>query len=207
VADEDHGHVLTGHHAQDFKQGTRLLGGQYSGGLIQDQQARTHIECLENLNPLLLTHGQLPHFRSQVQFHTITLTKPLDFLLGLAQIQQHGRIRTDNDVFQNAQGRHQHKVLVYHSNAASDGLGRRRHLNGFALHENLTMLRLVEAVDAFGQCRLAGTVFTQQTVNFTRPDIEGNRIDGNDLMKFLSQSVCSEQLFHFEARKLIRFRQ
>ena len=75
-------------------------------------------------------------------------------------------------------------MLVHHSNAAADGLGRRRHLNRIALHENLTLLRLVEAVDAFGQGGLAGTVFTQQAVNFTRPDIEGNRIDGNDLMKF-----------------------
>jgi hypothetical protein len=65
-----------------------------------------------------------------------------------------------------------------------------------ALHENLTLLRLVKAVNAFGQGGFAGTVFTQLTMNLTRSDIDVNLINGNDSMKFFGQCLCAQQWFH-----------
>ena len=56
VTDENNGQTLGHHLAQGVKQGFALLRRQDRGGLIQNQDAGTPVQRLQNLDPLALPH-------------------------------------------------------------------------------------------------------------------------------------------------------
>ena len=68
----------------------------------------------------------------------------------------------ENDVLGDRERRHQHEMLVHHSDAVGDGIVRTVDANRLAVDPNLALVRLVQAVDDVHQRRLARAVLAQQ---------------------------------------------
>src|SRR6266511_2703019 len=63
VRDENHRSAVRGHCPDRLEQGTGLLRRQHRRRLVKDEDARFPVEGLQDLDPLLLAHGQLPDAR------------------------------------------------------------------------------------------------------------------------------------------------
>ncbi len=122
VSDEDDGRPLIPQLLQHLEQVIRLLRGEYPGRLVEDQDAGTAIERLENFDPLLQAHRQIFHLLVQRHFETIVPRQLAEQLLcrrhALAQVP--AIFSAEDDVFQNRKVVHQHEVLVHHAHACGN---------------------------------------------------------------------------------------
>ena len=109
--------------AQDLEQTLGLLGCQNSGRLIHDQQPRTAIERLQDLDALLHADGQIRDTSRWINVEAVSGRQRLDLPPRLLEI--HGADRTDrlvaeNHVLGNRQWWDQHEMLVHHADAEPD---------------------------------------------------------------------------------------
>ena len=62
MGDENDGFSVVTHVAQRLEKRLCLLGRQYGGGLVKNQNLYAHVNGREDFHPLLLSHGELPDF-------------------------------------------------------------------------------------------------------------------------------------------------
>src|SRR5664280_2168720 len=115
MADEDNGFTLRLHLSEDAEQLLRLLRRQDGSRLIQDQDASALEQCLDDLDTLLFTHGQLPYLGIGVDVKIVLLCYGLN-LVGhrLLVYIETLRLQSQDDILDDREGIDQHEMLMDH---------------------------------------------------------------------------------------------
>ena len=116
MGDDDNGLAVLPHTPQHIKQPPGLLRGQYSGGLIQNQNIGAAIQHLYNLDRLLLRNRHLVYFLFQIHGKAVTLGDLPHFFLSLSQVEFFFIVHTQHDIFRGRKHIHKIKMLVDHTN-------------------------------------------------------------------------------------------
>ena len=88
------------------------------------------------------------------------------------------RLVAEEDVLGHRQDRDEHEVLVHHADAAIDRVGWALDRDGLAVQQDLTLVRLGEAVEDVHQGRLAGPVLAEQRVDLARTYLQVDVVVG-----------------------------
>ena len=197
MADKDHAAALVSDAADGTGQLITLGGGEHSRGLIQHQDLAVAVQGLQDLDPLLLAHGQLPHLGVGIDEQLILVTELLEFFSRRCQI-QHRLVggHTQDDIFDDGQRIHQLKVLVHHADAVLDGLTGGVDAYLLAVDKHLSLVGGIQTVKYIHKGRLTRAVFTQQTEDFALITFDSYMVICKDTRKCLgdilhSQSACS----------------
>ena len=135
VADEDDRHAFARERPEDPEQLDCLLGRQDGGRLVEDEDVRSSIERLQDLDALLLPDSDVLNEGVGIDRKAERLREMFHGPSRGPVVQEHSglsRLHREDDVLGNGHHRDEHEVLVHHPDAARDGLLRRRHLDGFA---------------------------------------------------------------------------
>ena len=188
--DQDRAHAASrelAHMAQHF---VGLLGCQYRGGLVQDQQARLEVELFEQFQFLFFTGGQLLRAGVQVQAERGGFQELLQFLAFGAPV-DHGRrlAAGQQQVFSDGHARRQCEVLVDHADTQRPGNHRVGNVLFAAIDQDAAGFGCLESGDAFDQGALAGAVLAQQCVDSARADLHGDAVQSGKTAEAFGQLV------------------
>ena len=201
VGDEDDRLTFVGHLTQRGRQVGCLLGRQDRCGLVQDQHVGPPVEELQDLHPLLLPDGELPDVGIGVHGQAVAGGEGGQLLAHLLQVQDEaGGVETQDDVLGHGEAFDQHKVLVDHTDAVSDGVPRGAQVDGPAVDDDLALVGPVEAGEDVHQGALAGPVFPQQGQHLAGVDIQVHVVVGQDAGKPFGDPP------HLDGRKVRRIR-
>ena len=129
MRDEDDGPPLARHQPKGLEEVVGLLGSQLRGRLVQDEDAGSAVEGLEDLHSLLLTNGQLPDAGTRVDRHPVPLRKVRNPTFDHARLQQEPAVRgiamPQHQVLGDGEGSRQSEMLVDHPNSGLDSVARR----------------------------------------------------------------------------------
>jgi len=180
VGDEDQRVAVALHLLQRQEELVHFLRRQHGRRLVEDKQRRAAIEGLDDLHPLLLADGELPDHRVGVNVQAVELGQLLDARRHPVEVgaRPARRLHPQGDVLPHRQRRHQHEVLVDHADAVANGVGRRLDGDDLTIQPNLTLVRLIEAVENFHQRALARAVLAQQSVDFAGAHVKINPVAG-----------------------------
>ena len=137
---------------QLHEQFRRLLRREHGSRLIHDQDFGTAYQRFEDFNLLLHPDRDIHHFGFRLYMEVE--------LLGILFCDFNGFRFVDKDagflwnhpehhVFRHGQARHQHEMLMHHSDAVRDGNGRGTQIQHFPVHDNLSACRLFQAEKHF----------------------------------------------------------
>ena len=97
----------------------------------------------------------------------------------------------EHDVLCHRHARNQVSFLMNSSNAGSVGSGRIS-IQVLSVDANLASIRFVESRHYLDERRFAGSIFTEQGIDLTRPYLEVNVVQGNDTRKELGNAFGDE---------------
>ena len=108
-------------------------------------------------------------------------------MLGIGDIQagSPGYFCTQHDIFRNGKSRHQHKMLMDHSNAEVDGIVWIPKNGLVSVHINFTVIRAVQAANNIHQSGFTRPVLTQQNMDFAMAQVEINLAVGRQISEIL----------------------
>ncbi|MCY1360445.1 hypothetical protein D9M69_470720 [compost metagenome] len=174
VADEQNAAAFGGESAQGNEQVIGLLRRQHRSRFIENQQADVLHQAANDFHPLPFTDRQAVDKSLRFQRHAVA---PGHFanlrlkLFGCACRRAHGQ----GDVLCHAQGFEQRKMLEYHADSQTPGLGRIAQAHPLTLPDHLAGIGVGNAVDDLHQRAFARTVFAEQGMDLAR----GNgQVDG-----------------------------
>ena len=132
----------------DTEKGLDLLRGQHGCRLVKDQHIGRAEQHFQNLDTLLDAHGQILDQHIAGDIHSVTRIDGLHLIARRRKVKKIGtacRLNAQNDVFDNAEDRHKHEMLVHHPDSGSDAVtgpvkGYRRTIN-----QDVTRIWLIEA--------------------------------------------------------------
>ena len=134
------------------------------------------VERLEDLDALLGADGEVLHERVRVDRELEALRELADALLGLVVVEQQTvacRLLAEHDVLGDRHDRNEHEVLVDHPDPAARSRRSASSIRtGFALDDDLALVRRVEAVEDVHQRRLAGAVLAEEGVHLAGKQVE-----------------------------------
>ncbi len=124
MGDEEDRSAVSTEAFQDREQPVALLGGQNGRGLVEDEDAGLPVQCLEDLDPLQLTHRELLDRRSGMDRQTIGVGQLGDRLSGGGAIEETvpGRLGPEDDVLGHGQRGEKLERLVDHAETGMDGI-------------------------------------------------------------------------------------
>ena len=175
VRDEDDGHPLCDEALEDLEQLHRLLRRQHRGRLVEDQDVGAAIERLEDLDALLLAHGDVADARVRVDVEAELLGELADAAFGGGGVEKYAvppRLRGEHDVLGDGHHRDEHEVLVHHPDPGGNRAVRRADVGRLAVQQDLALVGPVEPVEDVHQRRLAGAVLAEQCMHLAGAEIE-----------------------------------
>ena len=174
VGDEDDRLVLALQHAQHLEELIGLGRRQHRGRLVEHQDFRAAHQRLQDLDPLLQADRQFADDRVGIDLEAVFLAEFGEPLADRARAlgEQRAALGAEHDVFEHAERRHQHEVLMHHADAVADRLARRADSDRLAVDADLAGVGLVEAVEDRHQRRLAGAVLADDAVDDAALDDE-----------------------------------
>jgi hypothetical protein len=175
VADEDDRLPLRRQLVDDLEQLLRLLRRQDRGRLVEDQDLRTAVESLQDLDALLLSDSDRLDARVRVHGQPERLGELAHPPRSRVVVEQDTRLRRllrQDDVLGDGHDRNEHEVLVHHPDPELDRVLRRRDRHRLPVHQDLARVGRVEAVEDAHQRRLAGAVLAEQGMDLPAPQIE-----------------------------------
>ena len=198
VCDDDDRLAVFDQIFHDRKKLINLLLGQDCCRLVKDQDLGSAVQSLEDFDTLLHTDGNIPYALVRIDIESVFFDNIQDILSGLSHVQAdgaYGRLGAQDDILSNCEILHQHKVLVYHADAVFNGSGRAFNIDLLSVDENLTLIRMIEAVEDIHQRAFAGAVLTKDRVDRSTFHVEidiGQRIEGT---KPLGDSMHLHSIF------------
>ena len=125
VGDEDDRLVLRFQHAQHRKKLVGLGRRQHGGRLVEHQDFRAADKRLEDFDALLQADRQFADDRVRVDIERVFLGQMREFVRRSPPRRRASRgaaLGAEHDVFEHAERRHQHEMLVHHADAVADRL-------------------------------------------------------------------------------------
>ena len=165
VADVQDRTALRGQLLEHHKQFVYRLRCEHGRWLIQDQYAWVSQQSANDFHTLHLTHRQGVHRAQGINIHAVF--SALGFNACSHLCQRHALVQAQPDILCNGQRVKQAEVLKHHGNTVLARLLGVANVDGLAIKQHLTFIRLDRAVDDLHQRGLACTVFTQHGVYFT----------------------------------------
>ena len=201
VADKDDALALGHQLAHDGEQALHLDVRQSGGRLVQNQQFRAVIQCLQDLGALLLAHGDLRDEPIQLYVQTVSGGQLLDLLAAGGPIDKQplGVLVTQDNVVEHRHRFHQHEVLVYHADAQLHRLAGGLDADLLPLQKDLALCGLVQTNQDIHQRRLARAVFAQQRQHLAAIDGQADVFFGVEAAKPFADMLHSQQLTQFSS--------
>ena len=168
VRDEHDRGPRVGQLTHDRHQLVRLLRGEHSGWLIENEDLRLARQRLDDLHPLLGTHRQILDEGVRVQVETETrrdLAHRLAGALATDDPGRSGRLEAQGDRLGDRKDGDEHEVLMHHANTRRDRVARALERHGLAVDEDLPLVRGVHPVQDVHERGLARAVLPEQGVN------------------------------------------
>jgi hypothetical protein len=186
VADQDYGAAFGGDLTQRAHQVLGLLWRKDCRRLVEDENGRTALQRLEDLDALLFANRQQPHRTRRVDLQVIAPAK----LPGLAdesarvQTKRHAR-QAEQQVLGDRLAGHQAVVLIDHANASSDRIPRCVKRDGSAVDGDLACIGSVQTSQDAHERGFARPVLAQQRVHFAPARRKVDAVVGNNARKCL----------------------
>ena len=179
MADEDDASPAGDHRSQRREEVGDLLGRQDSRRLVEDEHTGSVEEELDDLDPLLLAHGQLPDPRTGIDVQTDLPGESIDLGFGPTQVQAKTRsVEAKEHVLGDRLRWHQREVLVHHPDAGSDGVARGAESDVLAADSDHPLIGSVEPGQHVHERALAGAVLAEEGVDLPGPDVEVDVVVG-----------------------------
>ena len=176
----------------DLHQEIDLLRRQYCGRLVKDHDLRFAVEHLQDLHPLADGHRYVCDPVRRIDFQSVGPGQLADLQVGLPHVHpgQHAqllffRFQAQHDVFGNGKRFHQFEMLMDHTDAAGRRVGGGMEADRFSVYQDLALVRLIDAEQDAHQRGFPGAVFSQQRVDLSLADPDGDVVVGNDPRKAL----------------------
>jgi hypothetical protein len=77
-----------------------------------------------------------------------------------------GAFDAQHDIFGDRENGDQHEVLMHHADAVGNGIVGIAEAHRLTVHQNLTFVRLIQAIQHIHQSAFAGAVFSKQRMDF-----------------------------------------
>ena len=174
MGDEQNGLALPGEIAHDVHQFVNFLRSQNSRRLVQNEDVVIPVEHFQNLHPLLHTHGNVFHQRVRIHLQAVFFTQRHHLAPGLLLLEkaQLGVFRAQNDVIQHGKHVHQLEMLVNHADVKGVGVVRVVDPDLFAVLLDDALVRLIQTEKHAHERTFSCTVFAQQGVDFSPPQLQ-----------------------------------
>ena len=189
MGNDDNGVSLFLHAAQHAEELVDLLHRQHGSGLVQNDDLGTVVQNLDDLQGLLLRDGHVVDLLLGIDLKTEFLGHVLDLCVAVFLQEQTGFFLTHPDVVGGGEYIHQLEVLVNHADSQPFGILRGINGNLFAVHEDLTLVRLIDTGEHIHQGGLTGAVLTQQGEDLTGTDVQLHIVVGNHAAEGLGNAL------------------
>ena len=197
VGDEQNGLALLGEAPHNLHQFVNLLRGQHCGGFVKDQNFVVPVEHLQNFGTLLHTHGDVLYLGVQIHMELVLFRQCLHLFPGDFPLQEahFGVLGAQDDVVQHGEHIHQLEMLMNHADVQGRGVIGIVNLHNLPVLLDHACLRLIQAKQNRHQGGFTGAVFTQQRVDLSRFQLQGNVVIGNDTGKLFSDVKHFDNVF------------
>ena len=167
VTDEDDGETLAHEAPQGLEERFDLVGHEHGRGLVEDEDAAVACQGLDDLDALLLAHGEPLHHGIGPHGDAEALRGSLHALACGRQVQPGAPSAPQDDVLRDRHGLHEREVLGDHAHAGRDGVAGRPDADGLPTDVDGAAVHAGQPVEDAHQRRLAGPVLAQQGVDLT----------------------------------------
>ena len=154
--------------------------GQRRGWLVHDDDLGLMIQCLCDLDHLLLRNAETADPASDVDIHLQRIDNGLRVAVDVLPVDARGvfhRKRAEEDVFRNAQLRNKIELLIDDADAKLLRLSRRVDLDGLAVEDDLAGILLICAGQNFHKRGFPCAVFAQQRVDLAALNAEADVVE------------------------------
>ena len=198
MGDVDNAAAPASKHIDDLEQMLNLVLRQRGGGLVKDNNFRVIRNCFCNFYHLALGNGHGAHDGLGIDLNAQLVKHRhggvVHFLLtGEGQALCHHGEAAQPHVVHNIALEGLVQLLVHHGNAIFQGFLGVLEIDFLTVEEDLACVLLIDAEQAFHQCRLTRAVFTHQGVNRTGPDREIDTIQRLDTGELFYNSFHAQQ--------------
>ena len=202
VGDVDDRDAFSRQVVYDAEQGFHLVFGQGRSRFVEDQHTAVRGDCLGDLNRLHLGNAQVADLFLRVEGHPDLFQQVRRILIHFlvidrgdkSQVFLH-RITSEEDVFTDRTCRDRLQFLVYHGDPLVQRIHRILDLCRLSVDIDLALVHLINTKHAFHQRGLAGTVFTHQSVDFTRAKLQLNVVQRLDTRKRFAYITHLKEIF------------
>ena len=170
-----------GHRPEGPEQLVDLLRGEDRRRLVHDQDPRTAVEQLQDLDALLLTDRQLPDLGARIDPQAELFGELAHLRLGPAGPQQEPRrVQPEDHVLGDGLRRHEREVLMDHADPGRDRIARRVERDRATVEQDLAAVRTVQAGEDVHERALARAVLAQHGMDLADAQVEGDPVVGED---------------------------
>ena len=205
VADEHDAPSAGGHRSERPEQLVDLLRGEYGRRFVHDENPRTAVEQLQDLDALLLTDRQLPDLGARIDPQAELFGELAHLGLGPAGPQQEARrVQPEDHVLGDRLGRDQGEMLVDHADAGGDRIAWGVEQDRLTVEQDLAAVRTVQAGQDVHERALAGAVLAQHGMDLADAQVEGNPVVGEDTWERLDDPASLQGVRRASARRDLR---
>ena len=196
VRDDDDGFAVRLHAAHDSEQLLRLLRGEHGCRLIENQQLRTVIEHLDDLQRLLLADAHLIDLLVEIDLKVIPVADLAGLGLDGLQVVFFVLIQHERDVLGGSEDVDQLEMLMHHADTVCIRILGAADLDRLAAHDDLALVRIVDAGDHVHQRRFAAAVLSEQGEDLAAADIQRYVSIGDNAAECLGDVMQFKGVFH-----------
>ena len=162
MGNKDDGFTVFSQVIKDFEETFCLLRGQYRSRLIQNDDAGTSCQYLNDLNPLGLTYRDLGYLLVQLNIHVVLIYVLLYGFSCGGKIygQTFPRFKSQDDILKNSQLFYQHEFLMDHSDTGLNGCFWRNALVLFSSDGHSSRIKGIHSVQKLHHGGFSRTIFS-----------------------------------------------
>jgi hypothetical protein len=170
----------------------------------EDEDVDAAVERLEDLDALLLAHGEVRDALGRIDREAVRVGKVGDRSVCALLVDESASLGSENDVLGNREAVHQHEVLVDHADAAGDRVAGRRDPRLLASDQDAAPVGWIEAVEHPHQRRLPRAVLAHERMDLSRSEGEVDRVVREHAGEALRETLESDERGPGGPRLLVR---
>ena len=194
VGDEDECLALAAELADDREQLVDLLRREHRGRLVEDEQLRSAVQHLQDLDALLQSERDVLDASARLDHDLEALLELADPSFDRAPVEHRSHaLVTEHDVLRHGERRHEHEVLVDHPDAERDRVARSGDAYVLAVEADGAGVRVIEAVQDVHEGRLARAVLADERVDLALVHDEVHALQRLQLAETLGDAAHLEK--------------